>query len=1361
MKLTDKYDGSNDRFEGDRVLTWSGLPAGAKVSKATLTLTPVSATGGVLFQEEIDFNGLQGDWGATKATGNFTDASGTTRAYVEIDFHKRRTLVSVNQSGMVGASLQIDMGGVYVEINSQGAIKTPTDPSAFSLPADGTLPSLTVSKFRLIATAVTNQDVSSVVIRTVPSNINVRLGKMGPFWPRNGDLSATDTSPDFADVLQVYLANAPMVNGFYAVPLTIHSDTIARLHAKLDVTFLQQARLMPDGVSEVVLPFDYSSVPKASPGVLSVDLPPNAQVVPAATTAKVIGAFDDTRIAYGPTGDVSPAGSVTIAPNDSQAEFFALDTVTAAASIDLLIAPQPPGAVLAVDVRADLGGKPNSASLLSTPAQITIPSRPDGQAVWVNIPLAQEVHLQAKYQVPKYWLVVQSLQGQADWAVLQATAGTPVMQHTQDGGLSWRETPAPASASPPAGVFRLRQVPATFQVPIEVQVGAGAQAQRVNLDQYQPLGRVDFDLDLPELSEKFNTYLTKGVSPACSAGEHLANGSLEQWLLTGNNPGNLTSVTGMPAGATTVALAVSADDRNAYAVVLVDAEGGASLVTIDVACNRATGQPLSLPNGLGVRSIRLYPDGSKAWVVGSSQVALIDLQKFRVLGTTLASTSFTIVDLAFSPDGSRVYLTTQTNIVSFDLLALEQAVLSGLLGQGLQSLQTKVNGNVRALAADNTAVYVLSVTGAPPQGTVTFLSPQTLVSDGQPVTVLGSLALAVAPDGSRVLVANSDGTLAIINSQTKDVTTLALGVTSPDSAAIAVDPDSKRAYVATSPDSPGLTIVVVDLPSRSVVQTISVSTTSSITSLAMTPLGDELYIGASNGTDLQYLPIGLRTPADWFITSGRVSLQCLPEISNAHIVAVLAGSSSATSTEQLQPAALSQVAPITGGCTYEFSFEGLSTDANAVAEVLWRGQSCEGVKTDSVPIPLYVAQSSFSSVRGVEAGRFNAVSTKAQVQLIPTSVRLTAPANATAAEVRFTVPDEKAVIASPSLIGGPQGLVNGDLQTSQQTAGTPDSWTLSPTTAIGLLVTATGSQALLRNTGPNTADLVQTAPITAGQTFSLNFTGQATASAAGSDPQIQVRWLDGQGNAIGSALSEDVAPATFNSHPLAGQVPTGATQAEVHISLPSGSSLAVKEISLRQPKTVSVPVSFVAQAPGQLRVSGAQVGYDTAPPAPPSIPATGLCPPTAPGQQPGQQPSGSCHCSCCQSQSTMTNAAAATTPSGRPMTVAQCPTCGNQMVQGGGTVVAAAQPLRVRIVPAPVSAATDVAPAAPLMDVPLTKVVGIGEARAQQLQLAHINTANDLAAADPKVVSQALRGVSANTAEVLIAHAKNLVTNNS
>src|SRR6185437_11083248 len=107
MKLTDSYDGSNAPFEGDKTLLWTSLPAGAKVSRARLTLTPVSPPDGVLFQEEIDFTGDQGSWGATKAKGN------GGAPFVDIDFHKRRTLVSVGQTGLTDSTLQVDMGGVF------------------------------------------------------------------------------------------------------------------------------------------------------------------------------------------------------------------------------------------------------------------------------------------------------------------------------------------------------------------------------------------------------------------------------------------------------------------------------------------------------------------------------------------------------------------------------------------------------------------------------------------------------------------------------------------------------------------------------------------------------------------------------------------------------------------------------------------------------------------------------------------------------------------------------------------------------------------------------------------------------------------------------------------------------------------------------------------------------------------------------------------------------------------------------------------------------------------------------------------------------------------------------------------------
>src|SRR5262245_10628351 len=111
MTLTDQYDGSADPFEGDRTIVWRSLPANAKVTRATVTVTPVSPPGGTLFEEEISFTGNQAKFGATKNTGS---------GFVEVDFHKRRTLANVNGTDVrplgtnPGAKLQVDLGGLYV-----------------------------------------------------------------------------------------------------------------------------------------------------------------------------------------------------------------------------------------------------------------------------------------------------------------------------------------------------------------------------------------------------------------------------------------------------------------------------------------------------------------------------------------------------------------------------------------------------------------------------------------------------------------------------------------------------------------------------------------------------------------------------------------------------------------------------------------------------------------------------------------------------------------------------------------------------------------------------------------------------------------------------------------------------------------------------------------------------------------------------------------------------------------------------------------------------------------------------------------------------------------------------------------------
>src|SRR4051812_48555508 len=125
MKLTNSFRGADDPFEGDRTRLLRSLPVGARVRRATITLSPVAGPAG-RFLEEITFAGSQGTFGATMPLAGAT---------VEVDFHARRTLDSAHGSNIqgtqanAGANLQVDLGGIYVEINSNGALKAPTDPS--------------------------------------------------------------------------------------------------------------------------------------------------------------------------------------------------------------------------------------------------------------------------------------------------------------------------------------------------------------------------------------------------------------------------------------------------------------------------------------------------------------------------------------------------------------------------------------------------------------------------------------------------------------------------------------------------------------------------------------------------------------------------------------------------------------------------------------------------------------------------------------------------------------------------------------------------------------------------------------------------------------------------------------------------------------------------------------------------------------------------------------------------------------------------------------------------------------------------------------------------------------------------------
>src|SRR5258706_1195448 len=378
MKLRDTFDGI-DRFEGDRVLRWRSIPAEARIVSAKATITPIDAKLGGPFAEPLNFNGRAGEFGATISKGrNGPPTTAPTTGWLEVDFHARSTLAGI-RGRFSHTTLQVDVGGgTYVEINQAGAFKTPSDNGdAAVFPIDGqgaALPGLTVAKIKATNRSApapassAEPNLSSITVISIPTNVSLRVGDLAPFWTHPGEMALPQESPDFAAVVQASLVNARIENGFYDLLFTVHSDTIARLQIDLEVEFMAQTNPLPDGLPEVVVPFDFGTVSKTAGATINVAVPPNSRVVPGQTTARVRGNFAETRVALGPTGNVQPAAAVEVSPTFSQAQIIGLATNAkdiAAVAVDLLLESTTPPSRLRLRVREDLEGTPHDKWLLA------------------------------------------------------------------------------------------------------------------------------------------------------------------------------------------------------------------------------------------------------------------------------------------------------------------------------------------------------------------------------------------------------------------------------------------------------------------------------------------------------------------------------------------------------------------------------------------------------------------------------------------------------------------------------------------------------------------------------------------------------------------------------------------------------------------------------------------------------------------------------------------------------------------------------------------------------------------------------------------------------------------------------------
>jgi YVTN family beta-propeller protein len=648
-----------------------------------------------------------------------------------------------------------------------------------------------------------------------------------------------------------------------------------------------------------------------------------------------------------------------------------------------------------------------------------------------------------------------------------------------------------------------------------------------------------------------------------------------------------------------------------------------------------------------------------------------------------------------------------------------------------------------------------------PNGEVLIYDPEAQRQIGGAINVGNDpIAIALTPDGQRAIVANQGSeTISVIDIATGNVfEPVNFGVKGDDSpVSLALSPEGTIVYVATKNPETGDngTVRVVDLIRSRVVNQIDVENP---VSLALAPSGDWLYVRSSDNS-LTPIQVGAHFPLEWNLTSGRVALKCLPE---PFLRAVELGQSGDAANT---PSSLSQVAPVVAECAYEFSFLAIADQPDAVAEVLWLNSQCGSIKTDKIPIEVRaVAPPQDTGVIPLAVAAAGA----ATPVLALHRARLSAPAGADQAEVRFIAPaGALALIDSVSLMGTDETVINGDFRSESQ--GRLDGWIASPAVSPGFSVIASDDGVKLQNAGANAALLKQTIPAKSNQPFALEFQGRTTKlSANQSNSRIEARWLDAGGAAIGAPVALEIFADNFGASVANGTSPENAVRAEISLITPPGTVQQVRRVSLRFNPITQVPLTFVAQSPGELVITDLQVAFEEDEVLAPPIPDRGLCRATPPGRAPGETPHDCCFCPDCEEERTVIEADSMVTRAGRPVSVGACSQCGLELAHFGGRRAVAQSPVfptAGAVPPIVIHASTFAARALPITppqltgaaDRPaLTEIKGIGDATARRLEKIGIDSVEALAEAAPDKVME-LKGISASKARQWVSAAKKLL----
>ena len=1343
MRIRTVHRGRDLPFERGRTLMLRRIPEGAVVTRAVLSVAPYSVDTDRRFLETIAFPSAVGDWGASKVA---------TAAAVEIDLRARRKLASLVGTNLGGEPLLVDLGGGFVAVDENGGFG---GPGSFPVPSGAaTLPGLTVTGLRI---SNPNPDVSLLRVASPPSNVTVAAAGGPVFFTHFGELVDPVTTPDFADLLRTLLPETELVNGAYAVPFVLHSDSIARLDLSLELDLEIAADAMPEGLASVQAPYALDGTPATAQARLAVSVPPGMVAVAGGSAGRVQGAFEATHVVYGPVAGAVAVAQPRVDAAGPLAQSFRLPADAVATSVDLLLAAVTAEAVVTVDVVEDLDGKPGRASMLARVAERTVTRDEAGAPTWLNVVLPGELDLVGG---ERRWLVVQVREGVVTWGAATETSGEPPLHQTRDGGLSWRRATDPASAGPFAGQFRLRHTNAAFRMPLELRVGSGENEVAVSLERFAAQGAIDVDLSFGEVADAVNTALASARADEPASGEHVANGDFADWFRVGMRLSAPFELRPENAGDLLVGPAVAFGPGGSVVYSAGRVGDTMRLTGFDVLCRE---QLVDSVIGEG-QPVRMLVDAAGRYVVvssfeigdleiglvgGSSQVrsdlVVAEAATGRTVGVPVATVE-AVLGLAGTADGSGISVLAIRPIADQPTTVVRHLGWSDLLaatgGPALSWDDQPMGvlpGLPRAIAAGpDGSVLVLTDTVTPATNTepevresrlFRYTDPASIAAGiPQDVVVLeGAVDVAALPDGSAVVVLAPDRMRILDVPELRTVATFELPFPDgrvTDARCLAVDPAGELAVVV---DGIRALAVVVDLDRREIsgdpVSLGDLGRTIA-TSVAMSPAGTHAAVTTFRD-HVSLLPVGAAQPSEWELTAGIVRPYCLP--GTGEVLAMLAGSefsvASRDGTLDDNPVGLSQVVPAVGGTRYRLAFDGVATDEDAVAQLSWRGSECTGFGTSAVPVTFF------------DTGVRTALERVPRHELV-----VDAPSGATQAEVRFFAPGGAMLVDHVSLTG----------TAVSASAATPSAWQPAVT---GVAVAASDDGLTFANGGPVAASASQVVTVASGRSFDLLVTARVGVGTA--DAAVELAFASSLGAVVGEVVRLPLDPFDFDDRAASGPVPDGAVEAELRVVVPAGGSVELTALSLAVGTPEEVGLVFVSEAPGDLAMTGVVVRLDAAPPVVPPVPPEGLCPST-PTSEDGED---TCHCASCGTDAPAKVEEPAVTDAGRPARVSSCPTCRATRVRAGGRLVARARPIplpRFRAVDRLVARRGPALVARMRVDATLVDLNGIAAKRAADLRAVGIHDVVDLASANPAVVSK-LRGMSNAGARSLIAQAAQVV----